>query len=325
VSTSLNPATGGHVITRGGGRPLAPPTGGRTALPSPPSWEALRAYVTLLRGVLEGLPFAVAMIDRDGVMPLWNNELCELLPMPPSQGGGNDLSSLVRELRRVVSDPEELETRLREAVRDQRHVTEFEVALRDGGALAITAGALPLDDGATVLCFRDATGELRARRELEHRALHDPLTGLPNRELLMDRLSVALARLGRQGTGVGVLFIDLDGFKAINDEYGHAVGDELLVGIAARLRRELREGDTVARYGGDEFVLLCEDLVHVDSAQPLAERLAAAIGQPVSVGGHLLAVQASVGVVVEHNPAITADALLARADAEMYRVKQRAR
>jgi diguanylate cyclase (GGDEF)-like protein len=307
------------------GRSLPTAGGGRSALASPPSWEALRAYVTLLRAVLDGLPFAVAMIDRDGVIPIWNDVLPELLPAAPSGGGSNDLDSLVRELRRVVSDPEELEARLRETVRDPRHATAFEVALRDGGALAITAGALPLDDGAAVLCFRDATGELRARRELEHRAMHDPLTGLPNRDLLMDRLAVALARLGRQGTGVGVLFIDLDGFKAINDEHGHAVGDELLVGIAARLRREVREGDTVARYGGDEFVVLCEDLAHVDSAAPLAGRVAAAVAQPVSLGGRLLAIQASVGLVFERNPATSADALLTRADAEMYRVKHRCR
>jgi diguanylate cyclase (GGDEF)-like protein len=155
--------------------------------------------------------------------------------------------------------------------------------------------------------------------------MHDPLTGLPNRELLMDRLTVALARLGRQGTGLGVLFIDLDGFKAVNDDHGHEVGNELLVSIAARLRREVRDGDTVARYGGDEFVVLCEDLVHMDAAQPLARRLAAAIAQPVSSGDRLLAVQASIGIVVEQNPGVTAESLLTRADAEMYRVKQRGR
>jgi diguanylate cyclase (GGDEF)-like protein len=311
----LNSPFGGPVITRavGGANPLA----------SPPSWEALRAYVTLLRGVLDGLPFGVAMIDVDGVMALWNDEFSELLPAPPARGGGNDLSSLVLELRRIVSHPDELELRLRNAVRDPQGAAEFEVALRDGGALAITADALA--DGATVLCLRDATGELHARRELEHRAMHDPLTGLPNRELLMDRLSVALARLGRQGTAVGVLFIDLDGFKEVNDAHGHAVGDELLVSIASRLRREVRDGDTVARYGGDEFVVLCEDLVHLDAAAPLARRLAGAIGQPVSSGDRLLAVQASVGFVVEQNPATSAEALVTRADAEMYRVKQRER
>jgi diguanylate cyclase (GGDEF)-like protein len=304
---------------------MARPSAGATSLASPPSWDALHAYVGLLRGLLDGLPFGVAMIDRDGVMALWNDELAEILPAPPARGGGNDISSLLRELRRIVSDPEELEARLREAVGDPQGATEFEVALRDGGALAITASGLPPWDGASVICFRDATGELHARRELEHRAMHDPLTGLPNRELLMDRLSVALARLGRQGTGLGVLFIDLDGFKAINDAHGHAVGDELLVSIASRLRRELRDGDTVARYGGDEFVVLCEDLVHLDSAMPLARRLAAAIGRPVSAGDRLLAVQASVGVVVEQNPSTSAEALVTRADAEMYRVKQRAR
>jgi len=316
VTTSLISPTGGPVITRtaGSANPLA----------SPPSWEALRAYVALLRNVLDGLPFAVAMIDHDGFMALWNEELAELLPAPPARGGGNDLSSLVLGLRRIVADPDELEERIRDAVRDPQTAPEFEVALRDGGALAITTDPLP-DDSGVVICFRDATGELHARRELEHRAMHDPLTGLPNRELLMDRLSVALARLGRQGTAVGVLFIDLDGFKQINDEHGHAVGDELLVSIASRLRREVRDGDTVARYGGDEFVVLCEDLVHLDAAQPLAQRLASAIGQPVSAGDRLLAVEASVGVVVEQNPATSAEALVTRADAEMYRVKQRAR
>jgi diguanylate cyclase (GGDEF)-like protein len=293
------------------------------ALASPPSFESLRVYTSLLRSVLDGLPFGVAMLDGDGIMPLWNRELEELLPAPPARGGGNDFGWLLRELQRIVVEPDALAAQLQETIAGANGAAELEVALRDGGALAISTGSL--GDGATVICFRDATGELHARRELEHRAMHDPLTGLPNRDLLMDRLSVALARLGRQGTGLGVLFIDLDGFKQINDVHGHSVGDELLVSIASRLRREVRDGDTVARYGGDEFVVLCEDLVHLDAAQPLAHRLASAIGQPVSSGDRLLAVEASVGVVVEQNPSTSAESLVERADAEMYRVKQRAR
>ncbi len=289
-----------------------------------PSWEALRAYSLLLRGVLDGLPFAVAVFESAESMTLYNDELVQLLPEAP-RVGSMDLAKLIEGLRLMVTDPETLDARLRDAMRDPQGTAEFEVALRDGGALAISASSLPIGAGATAVCLRDATGELHARRELEHRAMHDPLTGLPNRELLMDRLSVALARLGRQGTGLGVLFIDLDGFKQINDAHGHAVGDELLVSIASRLRREVRDGDTVARYGGDEFVVLCEDLVHLDAAMPLADRLAGAIGQPVSAGDRLLAVQASVGVVVEQNPGTTAESLVTRADAEMYRVKQRDR
>jgi diguanylate cyclase (GGDEF)-like protein len=155
--------------------------------------------------------------------------------------------------------------------------------------------------------------------------MHDVLTKLPNRELLMDRLTVALARLGRQGTAVGVLFIDLDGFKEVNDLYGHDVGDELLITVADRLRREVRDGDTVARFGGDEFVVLCEDLVRIEAAEPLARRLAEAVAQQISIGERLIAVNASIGVVVEQNPATSAEALVKRADSEMYRVKHGAR
>jgi diguanylate cyclase (GGDEF)-like protein len=281
----------------------------------------MRAYTSLLRGVIDGLPFAVAVLDGAGMLTIWNAELSALLAAP-LRTGESDLAALVRELGRIVSEPDALESRLRDHAGGGE---EFEVALRDGGALAISVGELDRAAGLRLICLRDTTRELHTRRELEHRAMHDPLTGLPNRELLMDRLSVALARLGRQGTGLGVLFIDLDGFKGINDEHGHEVGNELLVSIAGRLRREVRDGDTVARYGGDEFVVLCEDLVHLDAARPLARRLAEAIGQPVSAGGHLLAVRASIGVVVEQNPGVSAESLLARADAEMYRVKQRPR
>jgi diguanylate cyclase (GGDEF)-like protein len=302
------------------------------ALLSAPSWEALRSYSTLLRGVLDAMPYGVAVLDRSGTLTIWNQELATMLPTAPTRGGHHDLSTLVREVSRIVAEPEVFEQRLREAIEDSPDADgaestsgEFEVTLRDGGALVISTNRLARGDGTTVVSFRDATGELRARRELEHRAMHDTLTGLPNRELLMDRLSVALARLGRQGTAVGVLFIDLDGFKEVNDVHGHQVGDELLVSVAGRLRREVRDGDTVARYGGDEFVVLCEDLQRVEAAQPLAQRLADAVAQPVSTGERLLVVQASIGVVVEQNPATSAEMLVKRADAEMYRVKQNAR
>jgi diguanylate cyclase (GGDEF)-like protein len=297
---------------------------------SAPSWDALHGYSQLLRGVLDAMPYGVAVLDRGGTLTIWNHELSSMLPAAPTRGGHHDFATLVREVQRIVAEPEVFEERLREALErsspnGELHRGEFEVALRDGGALAISTSPLGRGDGTTVICFRDATGELHTRRELERRAMHDSLTGLPNRELLMDRLTVALARLGRQGTAVGVLFIDLDGFKEVNDVHGHDVGDELLVSVAGRLRNEVREGDTVARYGGDEFVVLCEDLARIDAAQPLAERLAEAVAKPVSTGGRLLVVRASIGVVVEQNPSTSAEALVKRADAEMYRVKHAAR
>jgi len=307
-------------------------SGAPTVLASAPSWEALRGYATVMRGVLDALPFGVAVLDRGGTLTTWNSELASMLPSPPSRGGTHDLSVLVREVHRIVADPQDFDGRLKAALEpedgeDTAPSGEFEVALRgdDGGALAVSVSTFGDNDESVVICFRDATGELRTRRLLEHRAMHDQLTKLPNRELLMDRLSVALARLGRQGTAVGVLFIDLDGFKEVNDVHGHDVGDELLVSVAARLSNEVRDGDTVARFGGDEFVVLCEDLVRVEAAAPLAQRLADAVAQPLSTGGRLIVVRASIGVVVEQNPATSAEDLVKRADAEMYRVKHGSR
>ncbi|MGA2470531.1 MAG: diguanylate cyclase [Solirubrobacteraceae bacterium] len=289
-----------------------------------PSRDALAGYAKLLRGVLDDLPFAVVVVESDGRLTLWNGELATILSQSAPEGTHRDVASLILELGRLVVDPDAFERELYQALKEPAKTPEFEVALLDGGALAVGATPLRGSDGAHVVYLRDATGEIHARRELEHRALHDPLTSLPNRELLLDRLTVALARRVRQDTAVGVIFIDLDDFKQINDAHGHSVGDEVLVSVAQRLQSEVREGDTVARYGGDEFVVLCEDLVSEQTAGPLARRLGAAINQPVTAGGRLLAVSASIGVVVEGDPATDPDALLARADAEMYRHKRRA-
>ena len=136
------------------------------------------------------------------------------------------------------------------------------------------------------------------RRAL-YRALHDPLTGLANRGLLMDQLGQALARARRRPGSVAVLFLDLDRFKVVNDSLGHAVGDDLLVEVARRLERVMRSADTVARLGGDEFVVLAEDVAGVDEALGLARRLRAAIAAPIPVGvGQQVVVTASVGIAL---------------------------
>jgi diguanylate cyclase (GGDEF)-like protein len=290
--------------------------------PTYPSADALRSYATLLRGVLDDMPVAVAVVEAGGQFALWSQELDALVPQPGVGRAHRDLDGLISALRRGAVDPGEVERLLMDALADVSDGEEFEVALLDGGALAISVSALHGTDGAHLLCLRDASGELQTRRALEHRALHDPLTNLPNRALLHDRLAVALARRVRAGTSVGVIFIDLDDFKQVNDAYGHGVGDELLVSVAQRLQREVRDGDTVARYGGDEFVVLCEDLANEHTAEPLAVRLGGAIAQPVTVGDHLLEITASLGVVIEGDPTTDPEALIARADAEMYRHKR---
>jgi len=151
-------------------------------------------------------------------------------------------------------------------------------------------------------------------------ARHDALTRLPNRAALIERLSVAIAVARREGALLAVLFIDLDGFKAVNDAHGHGTGDAVLRAVAGRLAEHVRPQDTVARFGGDEFVVICEELSDEAGAQLIAERLAAALAEPITVGSANVAVGASIGLTVGSGSSRTAE-LLRDADAAMYRAK----
>ena len=161
-----------------------------------------------------------------------------------------------------------------------------------------------------------ALARLRDEAQMRHDAVHDPLTHLANRILLRDRLEQARARTARDGGETGVLFVDLDGFKAINDTHGHGAGDAVLVEFGARLKAAVRPADTVARVGGDEFVVVC-DQIDDAAVRSLAARVQDAIRPPVSVGERELEVTASVGIAVGRDPYV----LLADADAAAYRAK----
>ncbi len=160
--------------------------------------------------------------------------------------------------------------------------------------------------------------------ELAHQALHDALTGLPNRALVAERLKQSLARSALTGSEVAVLFVDLDRFKFINDSRGHAAGDELLVTVAERLRRVVRSSDVVARFGGDEFVVVCEDQAASFEASLVAGRITDALREPVIVAGQEIFLSASVGIAVADG-AGSPENLLRDADAAMYRAKEKGR
>lgn len=162
--------------------------------------------------------------------------------------------------------------------------------------------------------------------ELSHQAHHDPLTGLPNRTLFLEFLQLAMARARRYRSTVAVLFLDLDRFKVVNDSLGHDAGDELLVALGQRLRGIVRPGDTVARFGGDEFTILCEDLPTAgagDHATDVAERLLHVIEQPFLLDGEEQYLSASIGIALAAPGAERPEGLLRDADAAMYRAKER--
>jgi diguanylate cyclase (GGDEF)-like protein/PAS domain S-box-containing protein len=165
----------------------------------------------------------------------------------------------------------------------------------------------------------------RVDEEVRHRAMHDPLTGLPNRALALDRLEGALARRRRDGRAVAVLLADLDQFKLVNDSMGHQAGDDLLVALAPRLHDAVRPSDTVARLGGDEFLVVCEQLDGAHEAIRVAERVAQAINQPIVLAAGEHFITASIGIAVAESAGADPADLLRDADAAMYRAKERGR
>ena len=214
----------------------------------------------------------------------------------------------------------------RAVARREAFLFDYRVRLPDGRTRWIRArGRLLMNGTDEVVGMRgtcqDITDRVEAEAALTHHALHDPLTGLPNRSLLLDRIEVALARAARTGSGVAVLFLDLDRFKLINDSRGHAAGDVVLRAVAQRLRGAVRPSDTVGRLGGDEFVVACQDPVTVWEATLLGERLIRTLEAPFAVEGGEVFVTVSVGIALSSGPT-TADELLRDADVAMYQAKQ---
>jgi diguanylate cyclase (GGDEF)-like protein len=172
---------------------------------------------------------------------------------------------------------------------------------------------------------RDITELKNAERRLRQLATHDYLTGLPNRLLLYDRLELALNRFQRYGTPVALLFCDLDGFKPVNDRYGHQVGDTVLVEVADRIHSVVRDTDTAARVGGDEFAVLIEGVDELEQLTTVADRLVARVAEPVEVGAVRAEVGISIGLVVASPSCTEVDGIVALADSAMYRAKAEGR
>ena len=198
---------------------------------------------------------------------------------------------------------------------------------RDGGLYYEEKTITPLKDAEGRITHfistgKDITERMQVQERLHYLAHHDALTGLPNRMLFLDRLNQALMRAHWHQRGIGVMFLDLDRFKTINDTLGHDVGDRFLQAISARLEACVRERDTVARFGGDEFAIILEDLAHPDDAAPLASKILEAFGRPFELGGREYYVTTSIGISLYPGDGVDAQALLKNADIAMYQAKE---
>jgi diguanylate cyclase (GGDEF)-like protein len=201
----------------------------------------------------------------------------------------------------------------------------YDITRVDGTQAHLVASRIPLHADDWLLLAVDLSERKAAERAIRHLALHDPTTGVPNRRLLMDRLEHALARASREHSITAVLFCDIDRFKEINDAYGHRAGDAVLQTTAQRLGEVLRHYDTVARVGGDEFVVLLERLANPTDAAKLAERARLALSEPIAIDNTDIHVTVSIGVALTVAAAHNPDTLLRRADDAMYDAKDRGR
>jgi diguanylate cyclase (GGDEF)-like protein/PAS domain S-box-containing protein len=211
---------------------------------------------------------------------------------------------------------------------DRPRTAAYRARRRDGSVvwLETTLRAVRAAGGEAqemVCVSRDISERKSAELELAHRALHDGLTGLPNRTLFLDRLGQALRRSRRRERGVAVVFLDLDRFKVVNDSLGHKAGDRLLVDVAMRLSSALRPSDTLARFGGDELTLLCEDIGDAADARVIAQRLLDTFAEPFLVQDGEAFLQASIGVALSRDGFEVPEDLIRDADAAMYRAKDR--
>jgi diguanylate cyclase (GGDEF)-like protein/PAS domain S-box-containing protein len=270
---------------------------------------ALETYE--LRAIVERSPVASAVLDAEGRILRTNPALCRFLGRAEADLLHRSLLSLT-----LGDDP----TVFGDGVTEQRF---RHAAGHDIWAIAAAVDLPEAGEGALLVCFDDATTRRSTEKMLLHAALHDSLTNLPNRRLLRDRLETALTRAERSHKTVAVLFIDLNDFKQINDNHGHDAGDAMLVAIARNIISALRTCDTVARIGGDEFVVLCEDVTGEGDISSLVDRLLQAIRRPVVIRGRSASVSASIGVAVPGPRRETSDQLVRMADLAMYRAKQR--
>jgi diguanylate cyclase (GGDEF)-like protein/PAS domain S-box-containing protein len=279
------------------------------------------------RELLEAAPDAMIIVGGDGRIVFVNRQAERLF--------GWKRDELVGQLIEVL-----LPERFRHAHGQHREGYFSDPVLRPMGAalelfglrangdefpVEISLSPITTDDDVFVsAAVRDISDRKQAQAQLAHQALHDGLTGLPNRVLLGDRLGQALVRSSRTGDKVAVLFIDVDRFKLVNDSRGHATGDTLLVTVAERLRQAVRARDTVARFGGDEFAVICEDPAAGWAAGTIAERIFEALQEPFLVEGQEIFLSVSIGVAMGGG-SDSPEGLLSDADAAMYRAKDQGR
>ncbi len=289
---------------------------------------ALRASEARHRAIVDTAFDAIVTMDPDGILRSFNPGAERLFGWMATEIIGQPLTLLIPERFRAAHTAGLGRYMTTGRARVLGRILELAGLHRDGHEFPLELSIAAIEDGDRRLftgILRDI-GERKAFEEqLRHQAFHDPLTGLPNRTLLLDRLERALVQTLRGGARPALLLLDLDGFKVVNDSLGHAAGDRLLIALAERLAAAMRPGDTIARLGGDEFAVLLDTATDIHAATAVADRLLDALATPLALDGRELVVEASLGIALATDGAARPDDLLRDADLALYRAKDAGR
>lgn len=287
------------------------------------SRQKAEARLRLAATVIENTLDAICITDADANIVEVNPAFCETTRYSPAEVSGMNLKTIKSGFR-----DETLSCAIWDAVRKSGHWSGEISSHRKTDEVVtewLTLSAVKDEKGLVcnyVAVFSDITQLITKRHKTNHIAHHDTLTGLPNRLLLSDRLKVSLSHAARNRHSLAVCFLDLDGFKLVNDRMGHAAGDQVLREVAQRLLKVVRDDDTVARLGGDEFVLLLGDLKNPEEYKELLDRVLLEVARPIQIENESASISASIGVTIFPQDNSEPDALIQHADQAMYQAKQ---
>lgn len=292
------------------------------------SAQTLREREERLQGILQSVAEGIITVTESGIVESANKAAEIMFRLPLSGLIGQSLGSMILECNTIHPPGKGLDPTALKRLLVPGEVTEGIGVRQDGSSFNLDIACSELRHGRAkfyTAILRDISERKENEERIRRLAHHDNLTGLPNRNLLHDRTSQSLARVKRNGNRLAILYVDLDKFKPINDQLGHKAGDIVLMEVAHRLVATIRHSDTVARIGGDEFVVVLEDVIRPTEAAKIASKIVEKLSHPFDVLGHACSISASVGIALYPDDGAELDEVFKAADIAMYKVKNSGR